>query len=170
MTRMSDVDRPARPSTSTSASPAIRRARPDERAALHALWERSVRASHDFISDDEIALLRPLVAELLAGDALEWWVLGEPDDAPLGFMGLAGDAIEALFLEPSRRGQGGGAALVAHAQRLRGGALTVEVNEENAPARRFYERMGFVVVGRSPHDGQGLPHPLLRMRRDAPPD
>ena len=153
---------------SVGSLPEIRRARADERDALHALWERSVRASHDFISDDEVASLSPLVAEILASDALEWWVLAEIDGAPLGFMGMTGDAIEALFLEPTARGAGGGRALVEHAQRLRGGALTVEVNEENEPARRFYERMGFVVVGRLALDGQGRPHPLLQMRRDAP--
>lgn len=46
--------------------------------------------------------------------------------------------------------------------------MAVEVNEETEPARRFDERMGFAVVGRSPLDAQGRPHPLLQMRRDAP--
>ena len=89
---------------------------------------------------------------------------------PVGFMGLAEDDISALFLEPSCRGQGGGRRLVAHAQRLRGGSLTVDVNEQNPAARGFYEALGFVVVSRSPDDGDGRPFPLLHMRRPAPSD
>ena len=82
-------------------------------------------------------------------------------------MGLAGDDISALFLEPVRRGQGGGRRLVAHAQALRGGALTVDVNEQNHAAVGFYQALGFVVVGRSPLDDGGRPFPLLHMRRPA---
>jgi putative acetyltransferase len=146
----------------------IRSARDTDHAALLALWERSVRATHDFLTEDDVAFFRPLVAEGLRGDALELWVLADAADAPLGFMGLAGDRIEALFLAPEARGQGGGRRLVAHAQALRGGVLALDVNEQNGPARAFYERLGFSVVGRSPLDGTGRPFPLLHMRRPAP--
>src|SRR5689334_3548765 len=151
------------------AAPAeIRRARPAEVGALVALWERSVRATHGFLAEADIAELPPQVDEALRGDALELWVLAAPDGAPIGFMGLAGDDVAALFLDPAHRGQGGGRRLVEHAQALRGGALTVDVNEQNPEARGFYEALGFAVVGRSPEDGSGRPFPLLHMRRPAP--
>jgi len=111
--------------------------------------------------------LRPLVREALSDDALELWVLTERADVPIGFMGLAGHDITALFLEPARRRQGGGRRLVAHAQLLRDGELTVDVNEQNTAARSFYKALGFVVVGRSPHDDGGRPFPILHMRRPA---
>ena len=57
------------------------------------VWERSVRATHDFLADADIVALRPLVEVALSDDALELWVLTEPEDAPVGFMGLAGDDI-----------------------------------------------------------------------------
>ena len=82
-------------------------------------------------------------------------------------MGLTGDDIAALFLEPARRGRGGGRRLVEHAQALRGGDQTVDVNEQNATAVGFYEAVGFEVVGRSPLDDAGRPLPLLHMRRTA---
>jgi putative acetyltransferase len=148
----------------------IRRARAADSDALLALWERSVRATHDFLTEADIVALRPLAGEALNDDALELWVLTETGDVPIGFMGLAGDDIAALFLEPARRGQGGGRRLVAHAQALRGGDLTVDVNERNPAARGFYEALGFVVVGRSPLDGGGRPFPLLHMRRPAASD
>jgi putative acetyltransferase len=53
--------------------------------------------------------------------------------------------------------------MVRHAQSLHS-ELTVDVNEQNAAARRFYEACGFVVEGRSELDEQGRPYPLLRMR------
>jgi putative acetyltransferase len=58
--------------------------------------------------------------------------------------------------------------LVAHAQERLSGAVSVDVNEENAAARSFYEALGFVLVGRSPLDDTGRPHPLLHLRREAP--
>jgi putative acetyltransferase len=143
----------------------IRRARTAERDTLAALWERSVRATHDFLTEADIGALRPLVREALSDDALELWVLTESADVPIGFMGLAGHDIAALFLEPARRGQGGGRRLVAHAQQLRDGDLTVDVNEQNPAARGFYETLGFVVVGRSALDDGGRPFPVLHMRR-----
>jgi putative acetyltransferase len=153
----------------------IRPARPDDRPALLAVWERSVRATHDFLADDDVAFYRPLVERTLAGDELEVWVLatsrtaaGAAAGRAVGWLGLAGDEIAALFVAPEARGLGGGTRLVAHAQALRGGALTLDVNEQNHAARGFYERLGFAVVGRSALDGAGRPFPLLHMRRPAP--
>jgi putative acetyltransferase len=146
----------------------IRRAHPQDSNALLALWERSVRATHEFLTEDDIVGLRPHVARALRDDALELWVLAGAGDVPVGFMGLAGDDIAALFLEPAHRGRGGGRRLVAHAQALRGGELTVDVNEQNPAARGFYEALGFVVAGRSPLDPDGRPFPMLHMRRPAP--
>jgi putative acetyltransferase len=145
----------------------IRPAIPGDHAVLLAIWEQSVRATHAFLTEADIASLHPLVAEELASGSLELWVLTEAD-AACGWMGLAGAKIEALFLAPEARGQGGGRQLIEHAQALRGGALTVDVNEQNPDARGFYERLGFVVTGRSELDGGGRPFPLLHLRRPAP--
>src|SRR5262249_45036891 len=145
----------------------LRRMRPSDRDALLALWERSVRATHGFLVEDDIAFYRPLVAEYLAGDTLELWVVADEADQPMGFVALSPGAIDALFLDPAQRGKGHGRRLVAHAQDVLGGPLAVDVNEQNAAARGFYESLGFVVIGRSSHDGLGRPHPLLHMRREA---
>jgi putative acetyltransferase len=136
---------------------------------LVALWERSVRATHDFLSDDDVAGLRPRVDEALADPGLELWVLAGRADRPTGFIGLAGDHIAALFVDADSRGRGVGRRLVEHAQTLRGEALTVDVNEQNPAAVGFYAALGFTVCGRSPLDGDGRPFPLLHMRRPAPP-
>lgn len=148
--------------------PQIRPARATDAGVLLALWERSVRATHDFLTEADIVGLRPFVAEALDGGQLDLWMLADADDVPIGFMGLAGDDVAALFLDPEHRGRGGGRRLVAHAQALRGGNLTVDVNEQNPAARGFYEALGFVVTGRSPLDDGGRPFPILHMRRPGP--
>ena len=152
----------------TGNSGQIRRARADERLALVALWERSVRATHTFLADADIDFYRPLTAEILKGNTLDLWVITDNTDRPLGFLGLVGQSVEALFLEPSYRRQGAGRRLIDHALRLAGGALTVEVNEQNLDALRFYQALGFEIVSRSPCDPMGRPFPLLHLRRPSP--
>ena len=146
----------------------VRRSRVDDRPRLLDLWERSVRATHHFLTETDIVGLRPLVAEELASDALEWWVLESAGERPIGFLGYTRDTIEGLFIDPDCYGLGAGTLLVAHAQSLCSGALAVDVNESNGAALRFYESRGFSVVGRSPTDGGGRPFPLLHMKRAAP--
>lgn len=145
-----------------------RPARPDDRDHLLGVWERSVRATHHFLEESDVAALRPLVAQELASDTVDWWVLVSATDKPIGFLGLTTGTIEALFIDPDHHGQGGGRLLVAHAQSLCGGALAVDVNEQNEAAVRFYQAAGFSVAGRSPTDGGGRPFPILHMKRAAP--
>lgn len=133
-----------------------------------ALWERSVRATHQFLTEDDVVGLRPFVADELASDAYEWWVLELPDGRLVGLLGYAMDTIEGLFVDPDLRGNGIGTALVAHAQGMAAGALRVDVNEENDAAITFYHRLGFVVTGRSPTDGAGRPFPILHLLRQRP--
>lgn len=145
----------------------IRRARPGDREAMLAVWERSVRATHFFLAEGDIVTLRPLVAQELAGHGVDWWVLASAADMPIGFLGLTRDTIEALFIDPDHHRQGGGRTLVAHAQRLCTGELAVEVNEQNDSARQFYQALGFIVTGRSPLDAGGRPFPILHLKRAA---
>jgi putative acetyltransferase len=145
----------------------IRRATPTDREVLLDIWLRSVRATHTFLAEADIQSFLPLVRDYLASAEPEFWVLCSDAGAPLGFMGLAGSKMEALFLAPEFQRRGGGRRLVQHAQQLHG-ALTVDVNEQNPAACRFYEACGFVVVGRSALDSTGRPFPLLHLRWSAP--
>jgi putative acetyltransferase len=143
----------------------VRRARAEDHRPLLALWERSVRATHGFLSEDDIAALRPLVAEELAGDGTAWWVAVSAEDGVIGFLGYTSDTIEGLFVDPDRRGQGTGKLLVAHAEGLATGPLAVDVNEQNEAGLGFYQALGFELVGRSPTDSGGRPFPLVHLRR-----
>ena len=143
----------------------IRRTVPDDRAPLLALWERSVRATHLFLADADVVSLRPAVADELASDAIEWWIAHDDAATPLGFMGYGDGVVEGLFIDASHRGSGVGRRLIDHARQRSGGALSVDVNEQNDAAVGFYEALGFTVVGRSPTDADGRPFPLVHMRR-----
>jgi putative acetyltransferase len=144
----------------------IRKSLPADRDALLDIWLRSVRATHRFLSEDDIQSLLPLVRDVALAE-LEVWVLCSDAGDPLGFLGLSGAKVEVLFLAPEFLRRGGGRMLLRHARQLKG-ALTVDVNEQNPEAVKFYQACGFAVVGRSEVDGGGRPFPLLHMKEVAP--
>lgn len=138
----------------------IRAARPDDGARVVQIWRDAVDATHDFLSREDRAALDELVCDFLPGAPLQLAV--DPDDRPLAFMLILDDHMEALFVDPASRGSGIGARLVRHG--LAGHPrMTTDVNEQNAQALGFYERMGFARTGRSPIDGQGRPYPLIHL-------
>ncbi len=130
---------------------------------LVALWERSVRATHLFLSDAEILQIKAYVPQALS-EIPVLIVAYDDDGEPLAFMGIAEKKLEMLFVDDAKRGQGIGKKLVelAFAQYA---VNEVTVNEQNPQAQKFYERMGFTTYKRSELDEQGQPYPLLYMRR-----
>jgi putative acetyltransferase len=145
----------------------IRQAISTDREVLLDVWLRSVRVTHTFVSAEDIESMIPQVREYLASSESEFWVVCDDAGAVRGFMGMAGNKMESLFLDPEFQRRGAGRQLVLHAQ-SRYGALTVDVNEQNAAGRCFYEACGFIVEGRSELDEQGRPYPLLHLRLAAP--
>lgn len=139
----------------------FRRSTSADAPAIHAVWRRSVRATHRFLSPADFEAISAQVAEAYAPTAA--LVLAECDGRLLGFLGMTERHIDALFVDPDAFGRGLGRAFVEEAGRA-GGPLTVDVNEQNHGALAFYERLGFAVVGRSNTDDQGRPYPLLHLR------
>lgn len=139
----------------------IREAVSCDRSSLLDIWLRSVRGTHTFLTEEDIQTLLPIVRDE-ALVRLELWVLCSGDGQAVGFMGLSGAKVEALFIAPEWIRHGGGRMLLDHARSLYG-ALTVDVNEQNPEALRFYEACGFKVVGRSDVDDGGRPFPLRHL-------
>ena len=88
---------------------------------------------------------------------------------------MAADEAEILSIAvaPSHRGRGlSNELLLTHLGHLAGRgvrAVFLEVEENNQPARRLYERMGFTIVGRRQNyyrQGAGETANALLMRRD----
>ena len=126
------------------------------------VWERSVRATHLFLSADEVAEIKPYVPQALR-EIPHLVAAWRADGAPAGFLGVDGRKLEMLFLAPEERGKGLGRKLVQYGME-RFDIREVTVNEQNPQARGFYERMGFCVCQRSELDEQGRPYPILKMR------
>jgi putative acetyltransferase len=135
---------------------------PDDIARVVVVWEASVRATHTFATEADIAIIRPLVRDSLPHVP---HLLGARDRAGqvVGFIGVERQTVEMLFVHPAWRGQGIGRRLLGYAVTTLG-ANQLDVNEQNPQALGFYLRMGFVVSGRSDVDSLGKPYPLLHMR------
>lgn len=143
---------------------AITRAGRDAYPELIEVWEASVRATHDFVAEDDIRGFRPLILGTYFALVDLWCARSESGDL-VGFVGVAAGKIEMLFVAPAHFGEGIGTLLLRHAVHSLGATL-VDVNEQNARAVGFYEHHGFRTFGRSPVDGTGKPYPLLHMRLD----
>ena len=135
-------------------------------AQLLTVWERSVRATHAFLSGEEIAKIKPYVPQALE-QVPHLVVLEEETGKPVGFMGIAERKLEMLFLDPEVRGKGYGRRLRQYGIE-RYAVQEVTVNEQNPQAIGFYEHMGFQTYRRTERDEQGGPYPLLYMRRALP--
>ncbi len=125
------------------------------------IWLAAVRATHHFLTEDDIQFFEPQLRDQHIPE-LEVYVVEGADGELLGFAGLDGANLEMLFIDPAYHGQGIGKQLIDHAVVLKG-RLKVDVNEQNPGALAFYLKCGFTQVGRSELDGSGKPFPLLHL-------
>ncbi len=148
-------------------SPAdVSRIDPQEYSQVLRVWEESVRATHDFVTESDIAVFRRLIETALPSFG-ELVCVRDPEGRIAGFVAVAAGRVEMLFVHPRHRAQGIGRRLLHYAISTCG-ATALDVNEQNPQAIGFYEHMGFVVEGRSARDGTGKPYPLLHMRLRSP--
>ena len=133
----------------------------DNYLKLIEIWESSVRATHNFLSEENIKHLKPLILEHYF-DAVDLRVAKIENGEIVGFIGVAEQNIGMLFISPEHRNKGIGSLLLKNAIKTQD-AQKVDVNEQNPDAIGFYENLGFSVVGRSPLDGQGNPFPLFHL-------
>lgn len=132
-------------------------------AKLLEIWEKSVRATHTFLSEEEILKIKEYVPGAICNVETLLVLFDKDENSPLGFIGTEGKKIEMLFLSPDARGKGFGKMLVQ-----RGienfSAEEVTVNEQNPKAKGFYEHLGFKTYKTSATDEQGNPYPIAWLR------
>lgn len=131
--------------------------------ALLRIWVDSVKATHLFLSAEEIAAIARYVPQALQ-NVQDLAVAEDENNAVAAFLGVEGKKIEMLFVTPERRGRGIGRALIEFAVDVYD-ADEVTVNVQNPQAVAFYGHMGFECVRRSDTDEQGNAYPILYMRR-----
>ena len=125
------------------------------------IWERSVKETHLFLSNEEIEKIKKYVPTALSMVPL---LMIETDTSgnPVAFMGIDGSKLEMLFIAPEERGRGLGRKLLEYGI-AEYDVKELVVNEQNPQAKGFYEHMGFRVRERSELDEQGNPYPVLFM-------
>ena len=126
------------------------------------VWENSVRATHRFLSNEEILEIKKYVPEALKSIS-HLIVEIDKDGTPIAFMGIENNKLEMLFITSECRGKGIGKKMLLYGIENYG-VNDLAVNEDNPQARGFYEHMGFKVYQRNELDDQGNPYPVLYMR------
>jgi putative acetyltransferase len=124
------------------------------------IWENSVRATHDFLTEADIQHYKPLILNQYF-DQVKLFYLNN-DGKIIGFIGIADKLIQMLFIAPEARGIGVGKILVNFAID-NFSVNSVDVNEQNQQAVGFYLHIGFKVIERFEHDDAGKPFPILSM-------
>lgn len=126
------------------------------------IWEYSVRATHLFLSNEEINKIKEYVPKAL--ENVEHLVVAENENNKISaFLGTENNRLEMLFLSPSERGKGMGRKLLEYGI-LNYKINELTVNEQNPQAIGFYEHMGFKTYKRTDIDEEGNPYPLLYMK------
>ena len=126
------------------------------------IWENSVRATHHFLSEEDLLFYKELIPSYFG--AVRLTAVRDLSNTIIGFMGTSSDSIEMLFIDPTHRRKGIGKLLVSFA--LENLNLNkVDVNEQNEQALAFYLSQGFEVINRSNLDGSGKPYPIFHLSR-----
>ena len=139
----------------------IKKTNASEYSEIIEVWEASVRATHDFLSEEDIQFFKSKMAsEYLP--SVDLYIASVRDGEISAFMGLSPDKIEMLFVRPKCFGHGIGSRLIEFAINDCG-IRKVDVNEQNPSALKFYTNKGFHVIRRDETDPSGKSFPILHM-------
>ncbi|WP_319800534.1 GNAT family N-acetyltransferase [Flavobacterium sp. N502536] len=128
--------------------------------ALMRVWESSVKATHDFLTNEDFEFYKKLIPGFFEHVTLHG-VKNEAGEI-IAFMGTNDENLEMLFVSANEIGKGIGKELLLHAiQNLN--VTKVDVNKDNIQALEFYQHFGFEVKSVSDVDGCGKPYPILHM-------
>ena len=124
---------------------------PDCDGVIEAWYAASLVAT-PFLSDEFMSEERGNIRTKWLPMAETW--VSDADGTIAGFIALIGNEVGAIFVHPDYQGQGIGRALMDQAASLRD-ELVLDVFEENAIGRRFYDRYGFQFESKHLHDDTG---------------
>lgn len=125
------------------------------------VWEKSVLATHDFLTPTDFKEIKELVNTINFNDFQVFCLVKGKGIS--GFITVEDKKVEMLFLDPEYFGQGLGQKLLNFAVKELN-ADKVDVNEQNTKALKFYQNFGFEIFERTDKDDEGRNYPLLRMK------
>jgi len=126
------------------------------------IWESAVKATHNFLSDEDFEFYKSHIPIYFQHVSL--YVYKNEKGVIKAFLGVTDDSIEMLFVDNESRGSGIGKILLDYAVNTLN-ACRVDVNEQNTQALNFYYHLGFVEVDRSEYDGEGKGYPILHLEK-----
>ncbi len=128
---------------------------------LRDIWEKSVRATHNFLQEKDIQDIKEKIFEYFT--YVNIFGMKNEKGNITGFIGTAEEKIEMLFVDPEYFGQKIGKNLVSFAVKDMK-ACFVDVNEQNTGAYEFYKKMGAVMISRDEFDSEGKQFPILHLK------
>jgi len=137
----------------------IKQATKEDYKELVEIWEQAIRATHNFVTEEDILYYRRKIPNEFFPNVKLWKYIA--DNKICGFIGLS-EIVEMLFVKPSYFRKGIGGRLLDFAIENEG-MRRLDVNEQNIGALKFYLSKGFKVVGCSETDSEGKPYPILHM-------
>lgn len=141
--------------------PEIKKYIPRYRNQVLSVWEKSVLATHQFLSEKDFIIIKANLSDF-DFSTINMHCLVNVDQV-LGFIALNDHKIEMLFLDPLFIGKGFGKILMNFALETFG-ANEVDVNIQNANAVAFYHSLGFKPFEETKVDDFGMNYPLYRLR------
>ena len=126
------------------------------------LWQANVKVTHTFLTEQEIQNIKQYIPQAVEHVPHLCIALSEKGEL-LGFIGVADQRLEMLFIQVNARGQGIGKQLLRYAIK-NFDVKELTVNEQNPQAIGFYEHLGFVTYKRTELDEECQPYPLLYMK------
>lgn len=139
---------PSKAKKPMNTAPEIRAAQAEDHDALATIWHDAWHEAHAAHVPSELATLRTRESfHIRLTDMLATTVVSGPIGAPIGFCAIRNNEIYQMYVSPAARGTGAASALIsAGCDAIKdAGHATVflDVIEQNARARAFYEKMGF---------------------------
>ena len=128
---------------------------------IYIVWEKSVRATHLFLKEDDIINISKYVRKYLID--IKHLIIAEKEYDIIGFMGIENKKLEMLFIDPKFIKKGIGRKFIEYAIENHN-IKEVSVNEQNINAYNFYKHIGFKDYKRDEYDDLGNNFPIIHMK------
>lgn len=150
----------------------IRPFEPGDAAAVGEVWHRSGRAAYPYLPTWQAFSLekaRKVMRKVLIPRNRIW--VGLCDSQIVSFLAMDGVCIDRMYVEPDEWRSGWGTRFIDLAKSLSPEQLELHTHQQNHPARRLYEKHGFIAerFGISPPP-ESAPDVFYRWSRPEPVD
>ncbi len=137
----------------------IRKIEEKDFSQLKEIWESAVINTHDFLAKEDFEFYKINLPNYFPHVLLYGF---EKEDKLVGFVGVAEQNLEMLFIHNDFRRKGIGRMLLNFSiEKLE--VKSVDVNEQNKQAVDFYLNQRFKIISRSEKDSEGKDYPILHL-------